>query len=161
MDFSKLWQNFLDTVQNHYMDFNGRVGRAQFWYFVLVSIGVIVIVSIVAGILHIGLLGPLAGLALLLPTGALAARRIQDTGQNGSLIWIWIIASAINRFLALMFFVAGPLGAIGFLFYFFSIGWLINLVELVAAVALIYFCAQPGTAGPNQYGAEPPIFAPN
>jgi uncharacterized membrane protein YhaH (DUF805 family) len=30
MDINKLWQNFLDTVTNHYMDFNGRVGRAQF-----------------------------------------------------------------------------------------------------------------------------------
>src|SRR6202012_132483 len=33
MDFNKLWANFLDTVQNHYVDFNGRVDRAQFWYY--------------------------------------------------------------------------------------------------------------------------------
>ena len=29
MDFNKLWQNFLDTITGHYVDFNGRVGRAQ------------------------------------------------------------------------------------------------------------------------------------
>ena len=38
MDFNKLWQNFMDTVQNHYMDFNGRMGRAQFWYYILVVV---------------------------------------------------------------------------------------------------------------------------
>ena len=38
MDINKLWQNFLDTVTNHYFDLNGRVGIAQFWYFVLVEV---------------------------------------------------------------------------------------------------------------------------
>ena len=50
VDINKLWQNFLDTVTNHYMDFNGRVGRAQFWYYMLVYVVMWIGVSIVAGI---------------------------------------------------------------------------------------------------------------
>ena len=160
MDFNKLWQNFVDTIQNHYMDFEGRVGVPQFWYFILVSVGVLVIAGIL-GAFVLGLLAPLVGLALLLPTGALAARRLQDSGQNGSLVWVWIAVSAINRIMALLIVLAGPLGALGFFLFFFSIGWLLNIVELVAVVALIYFCVQPGTPGPNPYGPVPPVFKPN
>ncbi|MGH6870886.1 MAG: DUF805 domain-containing protein [Rhizomicrobium sp.] len=88
MDFNKLWQNFMDTVQNHYMDFSGRVGRAQFWYFILVCVGVQIAAAIIDALISRGLLGAVVGLALLLPIGGMAARRLQDSGQNGQLVWI-------------------------------------------------------------------------
>ena len=90
MDFNKLWANFMDTVQNHYMDFNGRVGRAQFWYFILVCVLINIVAAIVGGIVGTGLVGAVVGLALLLPMGGMAARRMQDTGRNGQLVWVWI-----------------------------------------------------------------------
>ncbi len=160
IDFNKLWQNFLDTITNHYMDFRGRVGRAQFWYFILICVLVTLAGAIIDSILRTGLLVAVIGLALLLPTGGMAARRVQDSGNNGSLVWIWVIASGINRLIGLMLALSGPFGAVGFLYFFFSIGWLISLVELVAVIALIYFCVQPGTPGDNAYGPPPPVWTP-
>src|ERR1700753_2881407 len=71
MDFNKLWQNFLDTVQNHYMDFSGRVGRPQYWYFILVCFLVEIVAAIVGGIL-LALISPVVSLLLLLPVAGMS-----------------------------------------------------------------------------------------
>jgi len=160
MDFNKLWQNFLDTVTNHYMDFNGRVARARFWYFILVCVGVLLVAAILDGIVHTGLLSAVVGLALLLPMGGMAARRVQDAGHNGQIVWIWIAISAIYQVIGLLAALSGPFGAVAFLYFFLSIGWLISLVSLVVTIAVIYFCCQPGTPGDNVYGPPPPPWTP-
>jgi uncharacterized membrane protein YhaH (DUF805 family) len=165
IDFNKLWANFMDLVQNHFMDFSGRLGRAQYWYFVLVcvlvSIAAAIVDGILGGLLGHGLIAGVVGLILLLPTSGASARRIQDSGNNGQLVWIYVIAAAIYQVIAILSALSGPFGALGFLYFFFSIGWLISLVMLVAAIAIIYFCIQPGTAGDNQYGPPPPPWTPN
>ena len=48
MDINRLWQNWLDTITNHYADFNGRVGRPQFWYYVLVTVVLSGVVALIA-----------------------------------------------------------------------------------------------------------------
>ncbi len=55
---------------------------------------------------------------------------------------------------------SGVVGGGLFLVFFFSIGGILALVNLVAAVAIIFFCAQPTAAGPNPFGPEPPVWAP-
>jgi uncharacterized membrane protein YhaH (DUF805 family) len=160
MDFNRLWQNFMDTIQNHYMDFAGRVGRAQFWYFILVCVGVSLIAAIIDAIIGFRILGAIVGLALLLPTAGMAARRVQDTGRSGQIVWIWVIIAAIYWVLALLIALSGPLGALAFLYFFFTIGWLITLAYLVITILIIYFCAQPGQPDSNQYGPPPPVFNP-
>ncbi|HSC19811.1 MAG TPA: DUF805 domain-containing protein [Rhizomicrobium sp.] len=160
MDFNRLWQNFMDTVQNHYADFAGRVGRAQFWYFILVCVGLGIVAAIIDSVIGMRLLGSILGLALLLPTAGLAARRVQDTGRNGQIVWVWVIIAAIYWVIALLTALSGPLGALAFLYFFFTIGWLITLVYLVITIAIIYFCAQPGQPEANQYGPPPPVFNP-
>ncbi len=100
IDANKLWQNFMDTVQNHYMDF-GRVPRAQYWFFILVCVGVDIVAAILDAVVRTGLLGAVVGLALLLPMGGMTARRMQDTGRSGQMVWIWIIATAIFQVFAL------------------------------------------------------------
>jgi uncharacterized membrane protein YhaH (DUF805 family) len=163
MDFNKLWQNFLDTVTNHFFDMNGRVGRAQYWYFVLVCFGIFLVAGIVDGIVHTGLLVPLIGLALLLPMGGMSMRRIHDTVQYGQyawVVWVWIGIAALYQVLTLLIALSGIFGAAFFLIFFFSIGGLLALVNLAAIVAIIFFCVQPGAAGANQFGAEPPAWTP-
>ena len=164
IDFNKLWANFMDMVQNHFMDFSGRLGRAQYWYFILVcvivSIAAAIVDGILGGIVGHGLIGAIVGLGLLLPTAGASARRIQDSGNNGQLVWIYVIAAVINYVITLLAVLSGPIGALGFLYFFFSIGWLISLVMLVAGIAIIYFCVQPGTAGDNQYGPPPAPWSP-
>lgn len=146
---------FQDTITNHYFDMKGRVRRQTFWYFVLACIVVEIIAAIIDGIVHIGLLGPIVSLGLLLPMAGMGARRLQDTGRNGALVWALVIPSAITQVITLVAWTSGPMGALGFLYFFLTIGWLISVISLIALIALIYFWVQPGTAGPNDYGPDP------
>jgi uncharacterized membrane protein YhaH (DUF805 family) len=165
MDFNKVWQNFMDTVQNHFMDFNGRVGRARDWYFILACVGVMIVAAIVDAIISrivfVSVVSALVSLALLLPIGGMSARRMQDVGQNGQLVWVWVIIAGLYQLLNLLMGLSGPFGAVAFLYFFFTIGWLIGLVNLVVSIVVIYFCAQPGVAGDNQYGSPEPVWTPN
>ncbi|HKA41408.1 MAG TPA: DUF805 domain-containing protein [Burkholderiales bacterium] len=95
-----------------YMDFNGRAGRPEFWWFFLFQ----VVVYIVAGAVH-KLIYVLAVLGLLLPGLGVGVRRLHDTGKSG---W-WIF---------------------------------LGLIPLIGLV-LLYFMAQPGTEGANEYGNPP------
>jgi uncharacterized membrane protein YhaH (DUF805 family) len=153
MDVNKLWQNFLDTVQNHYMDFDGRVGRPQFWYFVLVN----VVISIGVGI-HINLLQTLYSLVMLLPSLGMAARRLHDVGKPTS--WIYILAIPFILEILLGIMAVSSMFFIGLAIFFASIAMLVSLLALAAAIVIIYFCVQPGDAGANQYGPVPPVFDP-
>jgi len=134
--------------------------RAQFWYFVLVCF-VINIVAAIVGSLITGLIGALVGLALLFPMGSAAARRMQDTGRSGQLVWIWVIVSAVYQVFALLLALSGTLGALAFLAFFLTLGSLISLAMLVVSIAIIYFCAQPGQPDANAYGPVPPAWTPN
>lgn len=70
---------FLDPIQKHYADFQGRVGRQEFWMFILFSFGLNVVLSI----LGIDVIGTIISLALLAPSLAIGARRLHDTGRSG------------------------------------------------------------------------------
>jgi uncharacterized membrane protein YhaH (DUF805 family) len=93
---------FPDAVRiclHKYADFTGRGRRSEYWWWVLFT----VLVGLVAGIIDAvlgtstvrgnGLIGSLANLALLLPSLAVGARRLHDTGRSGwwQLLWIAII----------------------------------------------------------------------
>mgnify|MGYP001604394312 CR=1 FL=1 len=155
MDPQAIIENFRRNVTEHYFDMNGRVRRQEFWYFVLACFVVFLAAAIIDGIIRTGLLTAVVGLALLLPMAGLGARRLQDTGKDGKLVWIYVVLAAINWIMALILVISGPMGALGFLYFFFTIGWLINLVVLGAAILLIYYWAQPGTAGANEFGPDP------
>jgi uncharacterized membrane protein YhaH (DUF805 family) len=159
MDVNKLWQNFLDTVQNHYMDFEGRVGRPQFWYFILVNAVIGVGVGIIAGITGLRLLESLFSLGMLLPTLALTARRLHDVGKPTS--WVYILAIPFVLQILLGIMAIGSVFFIGLMILFAAFATLISLLTLAAACVIIYFCVQPGDAAPNQYGPVPPEFSPN
>ena len=155
MDPQAVIEVFRRNLTEHYFDLNGRVRRQEFWYFVLATFVIYIAAAIIDAVVHTGLLGAVVGLALLLPMTGLGARRLQDTGQNGSLIWVWTIASGIMQVIALLTAISGPFGVLAFLYMFLAVGWLISLIALVVSIALIYFWVQPGTVGPNAYGPDP------
>jgi uncharacterized membrane protein YhaH (DUF805 family) len=93
---------------------------------------------------------------MLLPNYGMATRRLQDTGRNGTVALVAFGASALLNVVSLFFWIGGIAGAYGFL----SIGGIIGLVALVAGIALIYFCAQPGQTEANAYGPPPPAWSP-
>jgi uncharacterized membrane protein YhaH (DUF805 family) len=76
------------TCFNKYVDFTGRARRSEFWFWVLFTFLVGIVASIIDSVLGTrsstgtGLVGGLADLALLLPTLAVAARRLHDTGRS-------------------------------------------------------------------------------
>jgi uncharacterized membrane protein YhaH (DUF805 family) len=151
-DVSKAIQYFQKVLTEHYADFQGRVGRRDFWTYVAVYVAIAIIAGVLQSVIGLGLMS-LVQLALLLPTAGITARRLQDTGQNGSLVWILMIPLLISS--VVTFLTAVTFSAVALLLPLLSLMWLISLISLGAAVYLIYLCLQPGTPGTNQYGPEP------
>jgi uncharacterized membrane protein YhaH (DUF805 family) len=93
--------SFTEAVQtclHKYVGFSGRARRSEYWWFFLFTI----LVSMVAGVLdsilgtmdddtNVGVIGTIASLALLLPSIAVAIRRLHDTSRTG---W-WILIGLI------------------------------------------------------------------
>jgi uncharacterized membrane protein YhaH (DUF805 family) len=160
MDLQAIFDNWRRTVSDHYFDLHGRVGRGQFWYFVLANIAIAIVVAIIQSVVFLPLLA-LFNLAMLLPSAGMGARRLQDTGRDGKLIWIFLIAGFISQVIAAMAMLG--IATMGFLaiFFFGPLVMLINLAFLVACIVLIYFWVQPGDPGDNAYGPPPPVFDPS
>ena len=76
----------LTCLRDKYADFKGRAGKAEFWWFFLFQIIVLVIAGVISDILYM-----LVALALLLPGLGVGARRLHDTGRSG---W-WLLLGLI------------------------------------------------------------------
>lgn len=158
INVSQLWQHFVDTVTNHYLDFEGRISRAHYWYYILVYVVVAIAVSIVANIIGLPFLSSLFGLALFLPTLGMTARRLHDVGKPTS--WVLVLAIPFLLELLLGFLTLASIMFFPLFMFFAGIAWLVSLVALIAAIVIIYFCAQPGVKGANEFGPMPPSWAP-
>ena len=84
---------YLKVLQN-YANFNGRARRSEYWYFVLFNVIVSSIVGFIGGLMNFGLLSSLYSLAVLLPSIAVAVRRMHDVGKSG-----WYILIPIYNFI--------------------------------------------------------------
>ena len=75
---------FLDVIKNHYFDFSVRATRTQYWMFVLINFIISFILGLVCGMFLKGqtsnIIKIVYGLALLLPSLGIAARRLRDGG---------------------------------------------------------------------------------
>lgn len=74
---------FLNPIQNHYTDFNGRATRKEYWMFLLGYIIVSIVLSIILEIVNLEQLMFLLYLGLLAPSLAIGARRLHDTNRSG------------------------------------------------------------------------------
>ncbi|HWU84642.1 MAG TPA: DUF805 domain-containing protein [Rhodocyclaceae bacterium] len=73
--------NFADAVKtcfSKYADFNGRATRSEFWWWVLFTF----IVSLVLGFVS-HMLSSVFSLAVLIPSLAVGARRLHDIDRSG------------------------------------------------------------------------------
>lgn len=74
------------VVLENYTNFNGRARRKEFWFFYLAYFIVnlvAVVIDYSVGMDEYGLFQNLLGLALLIPTFAVGARRLHDIGRSG------------------------------------------------------------------------------
>lgn len=62
-----------------YADFSGRARRKEYWMFVLIYM----VINIVLAILGLDIISMIVGLALLIPSISIGARRLHDTGRSG------------------------------------------------------------------------------
>lgn len=98
------------TCLSKYVDFSGRARRSEFWFWVLFNFLVGVVANILDSILGTdydgatsgGLINTLVGLALFLPSLAVAARRLHDTGRSGW--WLLLILIPVLGWIALLVF---------------------------------------------------------
>ncbi|WP_058831172.1 DUF805 domain-containing protein [Paenibacillus polymyxa] len=84
-------QWYLKVLQN-YVGFQGRARRTEYWMFVLFSVIACFIVGLIDGLLGLTpILTLIYSLAVLLPSLAVLARRLHDTGKSG---W-WILIALV------------------------------------------------------------------
>ena len=76
----------VSTCFSKYVDFSGVASRSEFWWFFLFQIIVVAVLSLLSQ-----LIADIAALALLLPSLAVAVRRLHDTGRSG---W-WLLIGLI------------------------------------------------------------------
>ena len=84
---------FKKALRN-YTNFSGRARRKEYWYFVLVQMGLIIVAMILAAIIfnsETGLFYIVVALGLFLPGLAVTIRRLHDTSRSG---W-WFLLSIL------------------------------------------------------------------
>jgi uncharacterized membrane protein YhaH (DUF805 family) len=93
---------YYKIVLNKYAVFEGRAGRAEYWYFVLANMIASIIVGIIGSILHdrSNAISNLYSLVLFIPSLSVGSRRLHDIGKSGwwqllcllpVIGWIWLI----------------------------------------------------------------------
>ena len=81
--------NYYTDVFKQYAVFEGRATRRQFWMFILISFLISIAISIFEGVTGLssgqgtGLISTLYALAVIVPSLAVSARRLHDTGKSG------------------------------------------------------------------------------
>ncbi len=89
--------NYFIQALKKYVDFSGRARRKEYWMFILFYMLFMIAAMVIDGILiaitgmAISLLTSLFSLAMLLPTIAVAVRRMHDLGKSGAMILITLI----------------------------------------------------------------------
>lgn len=149
MDPNAVVEAFRHTVTEHYLDFAGRCARRAFWYYVLAYVVGYIVLAIVQSIFGVHILTTLYSLALLLPGIGISVRRLHDIDRSGWWILIGVVPSILMIVVSAMAFAAGA-GGSAFLYAIF-----LPIITLGALALLIYWYAQPGTAGSNTYGPPP------
>ena len=95
------------VVTERYAQFDGRAGRAEFWWYFLVGAIIGVILSILAQASTVFVvIQAIYGIAVLIPGLAVGVRRLHDTNRSGW--WLLIALIPIIGLIVLIVFWAAP-----------------------------------------------------
>ncbi len=171
-----------------YVDFQGRARRSEFWLWVLFRIAVgMVMGSIMTTVMFSGMnfqnpdpsqfmgryfsvmpILQIVNLGLLLPSIAVAVRRLHDTNRSGWWYVMPIVVAIVGMILFFVFAGTQLFSAIGtgntmtdeqgLKFFFTVMGSMflfVFLPLLVAEIVMLVFYVSDGTPGANRFGADP------
>lgn len=142
-----------------YFGFSGRASRSEYWYFVLFT----VLLGIVTGLLDsvffgvamaddaVGPLNGLTSLAVVIPTFAVAWRRLHDTGRSGWWIGGFFLATIGGGALIGLSMGTAAFSPAGFSNAMLLFGALMVGVVIYFIVMLVFMCTR-GDPGPNRFG---------
>ena len=86
--------NFAQAISSgfsHYVKFSGRAIRSEYWYWTLFVVVGLIAAGIIDLVLGTTVIFPLFGLAIILPSLAVAVRRLHDLDRAGWWIFINLI----------------------------------------------------------------------
>jgi uncharacterized membrane protein YhaH (DUF805 family) len=150
-------------VMEKYADFSGRAPRAEYWWYALALFVAFIVLGILEGIVGlkgmIGAYGPLTALlwlATIVPSLAVAVRRLHDTGRTGWWVLLPIIPYCLAFFLggAAMMGGAASGSAIG-MTAGMGVAGIFLLIGIICAIVLLVFMLLPSQPGDNRYGPNP------
>ena len=156
--------NMIEAVQSclkNYVGFSGRARRSEYWYWVLATIIIAVILAIIEAVLGLstegdGPLSNLFNLAIFLPGLAVSFRRLHDTGRSGW--WIGGFYLGLLIFGIIIALIIGVDYASGDFDSFDGFGFILIILILAVfayAIMLLVFMCQDSHDGPNKYGPNP------
>ena len=73
---------YLKVLQN-YATFGGRARRSEYWYFILFNTIISFGLGFVGGLMQVNWISNVYTLAVLIPSIAVAVRRMHDVGKSG------------------------------------------------------------------------------
>lgn len=92
------------AVLKNYAGFSGRARRKEFWMFTLISFVISIVLSIIGSLIGTDILSYIYSLAILIPSLAVAVRRLHDTSRSGW--WLLIGLVPLVGFIVLIVFFA-------------------------------------------------------
>ena len=115
----------------NYVNFNGRANRAEYWWWALFAM----IISVIPFV-------NILGLATIIPSFSLGARRLHDIGRTG---W-WLLLPWLSALVAVFLGLLGSSSVLVIIAALSSFGGII---------LLFVFSVLEGDMGPNKYGPDP------
>ena len=80
--------NYYLYVLQNYAKFTGRARRSEFWYFVLINSILGFFIGFIGGLIQMPIIATIYSVAVLIPSIAVAVRRMHDVGKSG---WFLLI----------------------------------------------------------------------
>ncbi len=141
----------ISTCFSKYASFSGRAPRSEYWWWILFTW----IVGIVLG--WVPFVGLIFQLAVLLPTLAVTARRLHDTNRSGWWQLLPLGAMAVMGAVVAAMAPSDPgAGMSSTMGVSMAIG---GVIVLATIILLIVWLASKGTAGDNRFGPDPLALA--
>jgi uncharacterized membrane protein YhaH (DUF805 family) len=144
---------YLKVVRDNYANFSGRARRSEYWYYILCS----VIISMILGLadyfigFQINVLRGIYGLAVFIPGLAVLVRRMHDIGRSGWFIFTFLIPFLIGvvwiRIVTESVFANLETSTFGILIPL--------LLTLGGAIWMLVLLCKDGNTGVNKYGPDP------